>query len=82
MRALISVSDKNGVVEFAQRLRALGWEIIATGGTMKLLRDKGVEVINISDVTPRSATAASRRYIPRCTAVCWRAATTRATCRL
>ncbi len=51
MRALISVSDKNGVVEFAQRLRALGWEIIATGGTMKLLRDKGVEVINISDVT-------------------------------
>ena len=51
MRALISVSDKNGVVEFAQRLRSLGWEIIATGGTMKLLRDKGVEVINISDVT-------------------------------
>ena len=51
MRALISVSDKNGVVEFAQELRSLGWEIIATGGTMNLLRDKGVEVINISDVT-------------------------------
>ena len=51
MRALISVSDKNGVVEFAQALRSLGWEIIATGGTMNLLRDKGVEVINISDVT-------------------------------
>ncbi len=51
MRALISVSDKNGVVEFAQALRSLGWEIIATGGTMNLLREKGVEVINISDVT-------------------------------
>ncbi len=51
MRALISVSDKRGVVEFAQRLRSAGWEVIATGGTMKLLREKGVEVINISDVT-------------------------------
>ena len=51
MRALISVSDKTGVVEFAQQLRFLGWEIIATGGTMKLLRDSGLEVINISDVT-------------------------------
>ena len=51
MRALVSVSDKTGVVEFAQQLRSLGWEIIATGGTMKLLRDSGVEVINISDVT-------------------------------
>ncbi|MBR5877661.1 MAG: bifunctional phosphoribosylaminoimidazolecarboxamide formyltransferase/IMP cyclohydrolase [Alistipes sp.] len=51
MRALVSVSDKTGVVEFAQQLRSLGWEIIATGGTMKLLSDNGVEVINISDVT-------------------------------
>jgi len=51
MRALISVSDKTGVVEFARDLRSLGWEVIATGGTMKLLRDNGVEVINISDVT-------------------------------
>lgn len=51
MRALISVSDKTGVVEFALQLRSLGWEIIATGGTMKLLRDSNVEVINISDVT-------------------------------
>ena len=51
MRALISVSDKTGVVEFAKGLRTLGWEVIATGGTMKLLADSGVEVINISDVT-------------------------------
>ncbi len=50
-RALISVSDKTGVVEFAKGLRSLGWEVIATGGTMKLLRESGVEVINISDVT-------------------------------
>ena len=51
MRALVSVSDKRGVVEFAQNLRRLGWEVIATGGTMKLLKEHGVEVINISDVT-------------------------------
>ena len=51
MRALISVSDKTGVVEFAQGLQAAGWEIIATGGTMKLLRDSGLKVLNISDVT-------------------------------
>lgn len=51
MRALFSVSDKSGVVEFAQALRLLGWEIIGTGGTMKLLQDSGVEVINISEIT-------------------------------
>lgn len=51
MRALISVSDKTGVVEFAGQLKGMGWDIIATGGTMKLLRDSGLEVINISDVT-------------------------------
>ena len=51
MRALFSVSDKTGVVEFAKELVGLGWEIIATGGTMKLLQDSGLEVINISEVT-------------------------------
>lgn len=50
-RALFSVSDKTGVVEFASGLRALGWEIIATGGTMNLLREAGLDVINISEVT-------------------------------
>ena len=68
MRALISVSDKTGVVDFAKGLRALGWEVIATGGTMKLLADSGVEVINISDVTGFPCT-------PTCTAACWRDAT-------
>lgn len=51
MRALVSVSDKRGVVEFAKALQDLGWEIIATGGTMTKLRENGVNVINISDVT-------------------------------
>ncbi len=51
MRALISVSDKTGVVDFARGLRELGWEVIATGGTMKLLRESGIEVLNISEVT-------------------------------
>ena len=51
MRALFSVSDKTGVVEFASQLISLGWEIIATGGTMKMLQDAGLKVINISEVT-------------------------------
>lgn len=51
MKALISVSDKRGVVSFATSLKSMGWEIIATGGTMKALRDAGLEVTNISDVT-------------------------------
>lgn len=51
MRALISVSDKTGVVEFATALKNLGWELIATGGTLKVLRGSGLEVLDIQDVT-------------------------------
>ena len=51
MRALVSVSDKTGLVEFVSGLRQLGWEIIATGGTKKLLDGSGIETIGISDVT-------------------------------
>ena len=51
MRAVVSVSDKCGVVVFCENLRRLGWEIIATGGTQKLLEDSGVKTIGISDVT-------------------------------
>lgn len=51
MKALISVSDKRGVVEFARSLSDMGWEIIATGGTMKSLREAGLKIINISEVT-------------------------------
>ena len=50
-RALISVSDKTGVVEFAQQLHASGVEILSTGGTAKLLADAGVPVIEVSDYT-------------------------------
>lgn len=50
-RALLSVSDKTGVVEFARALSSLGIEIVSTGGTMKALKEAGVPVIYISDVT-------------------------------
>ncbi|MCQ2138566.1 MAG: bifunctional phosphoribosylaminoimidazolecarboxamide formyltransferase/IMP cyclohydrolase [Bacteroidales bacterium] len=51
MRALVSVSDKTGLVEFVKGLQSLGWEIIATGGTQKLLDSNGVKTIGISEVT-------------------------------
>ena len=50
-RALVSVSDKTGLVDFVSGLQAAGWEIIATGGTQKLLENSGVNTIGISDVT-------------------------------
>ena len=50
-RALISLSDKTGVVEFAQTLTRLGVEILSTGGTAKLLADAGVPVIEVADYT-------------------------------
>ena len=50
-RALVSVSDKSGLVDFVKGLQTAGWEIIATGGTQKLLENSGVNTIGISDVT-------------------------------
>mgnify|MGYP001943078413 CR=1 FL=1 len=50
-RALISVSNKTGVVEFAQQLSTLGYDIISTGGTMQALQEAGIECTNISEVT-------------------------------
>lgn len=50
-RALISVSDKSGIAEFARGLRARGVEILSTGGTAKLLADGGIEVVEVSDYT-------------------------------
>ncbi|MBR6800745.1 MAG: bifunctional phosphoribosylaminoimidazolecarboxamide formyltransferase/IMP cyclohydrolase [Eubacteriaceae bacterium] len=50
-RALISVSDKSGIDVFAKQLAELGVEIISTGGTAKLLKEKGIDVIGISDIT-------------------------------
>lgn len=51
MRALISVSDKTGVVAFAQALAARGVEIVSTGGTARALHEAGVPVVPVSDVT-------------------------------
>jgi phosphoribosylaminoimidazolecarboxamide formyltransferase/IMP cyclohydrolase len=50
-RALISLSDKTGIVEFARELAAFGVEILSTGGTAKLLRDNGLTVKDVSDFT-------------------------------
>jgi phosphoribosylaminoimidazolecarboxamide formyltransferase/IMP cyclohydrolase len=50
-RALISVSDKTGIVEFARELKRFDVEIISTGGTARVLREAGIEVRDISDVT-------------------------------
>ena len=51
MRALISVSDKTGIVEFSKELESLGIEIISTGGTYKKLKEEGVKAIEISELT-------------------------------
>ncbi|MEH6388245.1 MAG: bifunctional phosphoribosylaminoimidazolecarboxamide formyltransferase/IMP cyclohydrolase [Pseudomonas profundi] len=50
-RALISVSDKTGIVEFARELSALNVEILSTGGTFKLLREQGIEAVEVADYT-------------------------------
>ena len=51
MKALISVSDKTGIVEFAKELENMGIEIISTGGTYKKLKEEGVKAIEISELT-------------------------------
>ena len=66
-RALISVSDKTGVVEFARDLAEAGVEILSTGGTAKLLRDNGIAVMGVSDYTGFP----ERPCIPRSTAASW-----------
>lgn len=51
MKALISVSDKTGIVDFAKSLEGLGIEIVSTGGTYKVLKENGVQVMEISELT-------------------------------
>lgn len=51
MRAYLSVSCKEGIVEFAKKLEQLKWEIVATGNTAKTLSEAGVKVINSSEIT-------------------------------
>lgn len=50
-RAIVSVSDKTGIVEFAKCLVELGWEVVSTGGTARVLRDAGLPVKEVSEVT-------------------------------
>lgn len=50
-RALISVSDKNGIAEFAKQLHELDFELISTGGTKKAIEDAGIPVVSVSEVT-------------------------------
>ena len=50
-RALISVSDKTGIVEFAQALNQQGVEILSTGGTFRLLKENGIQVVEVSEYT-------------------------------
>lgn len=54
MRALISVSDKDGVVEFAKELSKLGFEILSTGGTYTVLKDNGIKAVEVSEFTSSS----------------------------
>ncbi len=50
-RALLSVWDKSGIVKFAKGLRDLGFELVSTGGTAKTLRDAGLPVLEVREVT-------------------------------
>ena len=50
-RAILSVSDKTGLIAFGQGLAARGFELVSTGGTAKALADAGLPVVNVSDVT-------------------------------
>lgn len=51
MRALISVSDKSGIVDFARDLESLKFEILSTGGTYKLLKENGIKAVEVSEFT-------------------------------
>ncbi len=51
MRAILSVSDKNGLVEFARGLATMGVELVSTGGTAKVIAAAGLPVVNVSDIT-------------------------------
>jgi phosphoribosylaminoimidazolecarboxamide formyltransferase / IMP cyclohydrolase len=50
-RALLSVSNKDGLIEFARRLAGLGWELVSTGGTARALREAGLSALDVASVT-------------------------------
>ena len=69
-RALISVSDKKGIVEFSRALSDLGVEIVSTGGTASLLRDNRIPVKDVSEITgfPEMMDGRVRRFTRKFTA--------------
>jgi len=75
-RALLSVSDKAGLTELGQKLSDLGVDLISTGGTAKALRDAGLDVADISEVTNFPEMMDGTR---KCMGACWRAAMMRGT---
>ena len=81
MKALISVSDKTGIVEFAQALHALGVQLLSTGGTAKLLAGVGLPVTEVAESpnSPKCWTAASKLCTPWCTVACWPVASCQST---
>ena len=80
-QALISVSDKTGVLDFARALSAMGVKILSTGGTAKLLADNGVAVTEVADYTgfPEMLDGRVKTLHRRFTAASWRAAISRST---
>src|SRR5213592_3143645 len=83
LTALLSVSDKTGVLELARELASLGVKLLSTGGTARLLADAGLEVTEVAAHTAfrRCSTAPSRRCIRRSTAASSPAATRSSTWR-
>ena len=76
-RALLSVSDKTGIVELGKELTAMDVEIISTGGTMKALREAGIPVTAVNDVTGFPEMMGGRVKTRRFTAPSWPYAITR-----
>ena len=76
-RALISVFDKTGIVEFAKSLDSMGWEIISTGGTSKKLKEEGSKVQDISDLTKFPGCFDGRGKTLHPKVVFWRSVTTK-----
>ena len=80
-RALLSVSDKTGLIDFATALAGFGVELVSTGGTAKALKEAGLQVIDVADLTgfPEMMDGRVKTLHPKCTAACWRSAPTRST---
>ena len=83
MNALISVSDKTGVVELARGLHDLGMQLISTGGTAELLRSQGLPVREVAEVTGFAEMLDGRvkTLHPKVHVACWRGVMCRSTCK-